>query len=104
MSPKNSTHGAFVVIAEFVVKAGKMNSFLEHAYDDAHNSTSTEPGCLQFDVLRSAEDDSTVVFYEVYTNKQAFNDHLQTAHVERFRQALPEHIQTERPVKFLDRH
>jgi len=103
MSPKIPTHGAFVVIAEFVIKPEKMNSFLEHAYDDAHNSTSTEPGCLQFDVLRSSEDDRYVVFYEVYTSKQAFDDHLKTPHVDRFRQALSEHVQTERPVRFLER-
>lgn len=104
MSPTSSTHSVFVVIAEFAIKPGKMNSFLEHAYADAHSSTSIEPDCLQFDVLSSAETDSNVVFYEVYASKQAFENHLSSPHVDIFRKALPEHVQTEYPVRFLERH
>jgi quinol monooxygenase YgiN len=59
---------------------------------------------LQFDVLSSAETDSNVVFYEVYASKQAFENHLSSPHVDIFRKALPEHVQTEYPVRFLERH
>ena len=94
---------AFVVIAEFVVKEGLMDAFLGHAFDDARHSVADEPGCLQFDVLRTGEGTNGVVFYEVYTSQQAFDDHLLTPHVARFRAILSDHVAFEQPVRMLAR-
>lgn len=93
----------FVVIAEFVVKEGMLEAFLAHAFDDAQNSLDKEPGCLQFDVLRTSDHPNGVLFYEVYQSRQAFDEHLKTAHVDRFRAILSEHVQAERPVRTLER-
>ena len=95
--------GAFVVIAEFVVKEGLMDTFLTHAFDDARHSVDEEPGCLQFDVLQTPEVANGVLFYEVYTSKEAFDEHLATPHVERFRAILSDHLEAERPVRMLAR-
>lgn len=94
---------AFVVIAEFVVKPGCMDAFLMHAFDDARHSLAQEPGCLQFDVVYVPEILNGVLFYEVYRSRQAFDDHLATVHVERFRSILADHVETERPVRMLER-
>jgi quinol monooxygenase YgiN len=94
---------AFVVIAEFVIKEACMDSFLTHAFDDARHSVADEAGCLQFDVLRTGEGTNGVVFYEVYTSRQAFDEHLKTPHVARFRAILSDHVEAERPVRFLGR-
>jgi quinol monooxygenase YgiN len=91
---------AFVVIAEFQVKPGKMPAFLEAARDDARHSTADEPGCRQFDVICPEGSEDTVVFYEVYDSRAAFDAHLETLHLERFRQAFPPLIVEERPVRF----
>ncbi len=99
----NPPSAAFVVMAEFVVKEGKLEAFLRHAFDDDSHSLAEEPGCLQFDVLRSDEHPQGVVFYEVYTSRQAFDAHLSTAHVARFRAILAEHVLTERSVRTLQR-
>jgi quinol monooxygenase YgiN len=40
-----------------------------------------EPGCLFFDVLRSASDPDEVVFYEAYRTKADFDAHLTAPHV-----------------------
>ncbi len=93
----------FVVIAEFVVKEGLLEAFLAHAFDDAQDSLAKEPGCLQFDVLRTSNHPNGVLFYEVYQSRQAFDEHLKTPHVDRFRALLPEHVQAERPVRTLER-
>lgn len=93
----------YVVIAEFVVREGKLNSFLVHAFDDAQNSLAKETGCLQFDVLQTSGHPNGVLFYEVYQSRQAFDDHLATSHVERFRAILSDHVQAERPVRTLVR-
>ena len=95
--------GAFVVIAEFVVKEGLMDNFLTHAFDDARHSVDEEPGCLQFDVLQTPEVANGVLFYEVYSSKEAFDEHLATPHVERFRAILSDHLEAERPVRMLAR-
>lgn len=95
-----ATH-SYVVIAEFVVKEDMLDSFLRHAFDDASHSLADEEGCLQFDVLRASDNPNGVLFYEVYRSKRAFDDHLLTPHVERFRKILSDHVQREMPVRTL---
>ena len=95
-------NGAFVVIAEFRVKPDAMDAFLNAAQDDAKHSVQHEPGCRQFDVVRP-ESGNNVVFYEVYDSREAFDDHLKTPHLDRFREAFPALIEEELPVRFLNR-
>jgi quinol monooxygenase YgiN len=90
----------FVVIAEFQVKPGCMEAFMAAALDDARHSVADEPGCRQFDVVRPQADADTVVFYEVYDSRAAFDAHLETPHLGRFRDAFPALIVIERPVRF----
>jgi quinol monooxygenase YgiN len=93
----------FVVIAEFTVKPGAMPAFLALAHDDAHSSVAHEPGCLAFDVAVAQDDPDAVVFYEVYDDRDAFDAHLQTPHLARFRAGFPALIVAERAVRFLER-
>lgn len=97
------TRQAFVVIAEFQVKPGKMPAFLDVARDDAKHSVADEPGCRQFDVICPEGSDDTVVFYEVYDSRADFDAHLETPHLARFRDAFPPLIVEERPVRFATR-
>ncbi|SIR00072.1 Quinol monooxygenase YgiN [Rhizobium sp. RU33A] len=94
---------SFVVIAEFQVKPGMMTAFLDAARDDASHSLADEPGCRQFDVICPKGSDDTVVFYEVYDSRAAFDAHLETPHLARFREVFPSLIVEERPVRFADR-
>lgn len=96
----NPQEGAFVVIAEFKVKKGRMEAFLEAAHDDARHSLKDEPGCRQFDVVQPHGQEDAVVFYEVYDSREAFDAHLATPHLARFREAFPPLIIEERPVRF----
>jgi quinol monooxygenase YgiN len=91
---------AYVVIAEFRVKPGFMDAFLASAADDARHSLADEPGCRQFDVVVAEGEDNAVLFYEVYDSRAAFDAHLQTPHLARFRAAFPPLIIEERPVRF----
>ncbi|MFG1400248.1 MULTISPECIES: putative quinol monooxygenase [Roseixanthobacter] len=94
---------SFVVIAEFKVKPGKLDAFLALAADDAKSSVQHEPGCQLFDVSVAQDDPETVVFYEVYDDQQAFDAHLRTPHLARFREGMPAIVAKERPVRFLAR-
>lgn len=90
----------FVVIAEFQVKPDAMAAFLAAALDDARHSVADEPGCRQFDVVRPEGAGDRVLFYEVYDSRAAFDAHLETPHLARFRDAFPSLIVEERPVRF----
>lgn len=92
----------FVVIAEFEVPSERLGDFLEAAGDDARHSVADESGCLQFDVSVEQGDPARVVFYEVYESQKAFDAHLQTPHLARFRKALPL-VSKEFPPRFLER-
>jgi quinol monooxygenase YgiN len=91
---------AFVVIAEFEVKAERVGDFLALARDDARHSLADEPGCRQFDIVQLDELPARVMFYEVYDDRAAFDAHLRTPHLDRFRAGFPALIVAERPVRF----
>jgi quinol monooxygenase YgiN len=95
---------AFVVIPEFVVKPGCIDAFLALARDDAAKSVAEEPGCRQFDVVQTEEEPLHVLFYEVYDSRVAFEAHLRTPHLARFREGFPALVLEERPVRFASRH
>ncbi|CAL8477497.1 putative quinol monooxygenase [Caballeronia sp. S22] len=96
----HSATQAFVVVAEFEVKAECVRDFLALARDDARHSLADEPGCRQFDIVQMEETPERVMFYEVYDDRAAFDAHLRTPHLDRFRAAFPALIVTERPVRF----
>ena len=95
---------AFVVIPEFVVKPDCIDAFLALARDDASRSVADEPGCRQFDVVQMEEDPLHVLFYEVYDSRAAFEAHLRTPHLARFREGFPALVLERRPVRFASRH
>lgn len=100
MADQAKIREAFIVIAEFEVKPGHLNAFLDLAQDDATHSVADEPGCRQFDVIHCEAAPNNVVFYEVYDSRSAFDSHLETSHLARFRAGFPALIVAERPVRF----
>jgi quinol monooxygenase YgiN len=78
----------FVVIPEFRVRHEVKAAFLDAARDDARHSVTDEAGCHQFDVVCPENAEDTVIFYEVYDDRTAFEAHLQTPHLKRFQAAM----------------
>jgi len=64
-------------IADFIV-----------ATAENHNCTRTEPGNLRFDVLRSVDDPSLFMLYEVYTSEEAVAAHKETPHYLKWRDTV----------------
>jgi quinol monooxygenase YgiN len=91
------------VIPEFVVKPGCVDAFLALAQEDASRSLADEPGCRQFDIVQMEEPPLHVLFYEVYDSRAAFDAHLKTPHLARFREGFPALVLEERPVRFANR-
>lgn len=93
---------SYVVLPSFDVTEDKLDAFLKAARADAEQSVATEPGCLQFDVFIDKETNPIrVMFYEVYTDRAAFEKHLETPHLAAFRDSL--HLCKEGPVQFFER-
>lgn len=93
----------FVVIPRFRVRPGCMEAFLAAAADDARHSVADEHGRRQSDVPRPEGSGDLVVFYEGYDSRAAFDVHLATPHLARFREASPPLVVDERPVRFAGR-
>jgi quinol monooxygenase YgiN len=102
MAGSTASSGAFVIIAEFEVKADKLEQFLELAGTDASQSVAVEPGCQQFDVTLDREQPARVLLYEVYDDEAAFDAHLQTPHLAAFRSGI-ENLVVSRQVRRLTR-
>jgi quinol monooxygenase YgiN len=91
-----------VIIAEFEVKPGKLEQFLELAEADSRHSVADEPGCRQFTVTVDQEPPDRVVLFEVYDDAAAFDAHLATPHLHAFRTGI-EDLVVSRRVRRLTR-
>ena len=91
-----------VIIAEFEVKPGKLEQFLELAETDSRHSVADEPGCRQFTVTVDRERPDRVVLFEVYDDDAAFDAHLETPHLQAFRTGI-EDLVVDRRVRRLSR-
>ncbi|WP_145140014.1 putative quinol monooxygenase [Roseomonas gilardii] len=89
----------FVVLAEFRLKPEGRARFIELARADAQGSVANEPGCRQFDLLLSEEDETLAVLHEVYDSRAAFETHLTMPHYLPFRDGVPDLV-TGRSVRF----
>jgi (4S)-4-hydroxy-5-phosphonooxypentane-2,3-dione isomerase len=74
----------FTIIAEFATTPDNHAKFLELCAYDAAHSVADEPGCHSFDALLPEGEPNTVILYEVYTDKAAFDTHLATPHYKVF--------------------
>ncbi|HEV2124920.1 MAG TPA: putative quinol monooxygenase, partial [Chloroflexota bacterium] len=63
-------------------------AFLESMLDNARHSVEDEPGCFRFDVIQDESDPNTLILYEIYRDKAAFDDHLTTPHFHRWRDTV----------------
>jgi autoinducer 2-degrading protein len=74
----------FVLVVDFQVRPEHLAKFNEQIAVNAKASVGTEPGCRQFDVLRTLDDPCRVLLYEVYDSEDAFKTHLEQAHTKTF--------------------
>jgi (4S)-4-hydroxy-5-phosphonooxypentane-2,3-dione isomerase len=71
------------------VKPASVEDFLRATRENAEHSVH-EPGIARFDVVHDAEDPTRFVLVEVYRDAQAPAAHKQTAHYEKWRDAVAE--------------
>ena len=74
----------YAVCVTFQLIPGSMDAFMPLMLGNAQTSLSDEPGCHQFDVLSDSNTPDAVHLYELYTDRAAFDAHLQSTHFKTF--------------------
>jgi autoinducer 2-degrading protein len=74
----------FVVVVEFLIHAQHCEDFKHRVKKQALDSLELEQDCHVFDVCVDAGRVDLVLLYEVYTDKQGFDTHLQSTHFQDF--------------------
>jgi quinol monooxygenase YgiN len=88
----------FVVVAEFMMKADKVEAFKTRVAGHTANSRK-EKGCLTFTVHQDPDEPRHFFIYEVYRERAAFDFHVAQDYLQQFRKDSAEMYET-RTVKF----
>lgn len=78
-----------VVHVHVHVKPEFVEAFREATLENARHSVQ-EPGVARFDVLQQADDPTRFILVEVYRTPEAPAQHKETAHYQRWRDAVAE--------------
>ncbi len=74
----------FVVTVAFEVDPAAAEVFLARTSQQARDSLEREPECFRFDVCRDPDQAGRFLLYEIYSDAEAFQTHLETAHFKTF--------------------
>ena len=70
----------FVITVKFITHEKDTEKFKTRILKQARESLELESGCHEFDVCHDPKDINVVFLYEIYTNKDAFDMHLNSKH------------------------
>ena len=71
------------IIAKLKAKDGAEEQLLEECRKLVA-PTLAEEGCINYDMHRSVEDPGTIMFYENWTNRQLWERHMESQHLQEF--------------------
>ena len=70
----------FVITVKFTTHEKDTEKFKTRILKQAKDSIELEEGCLVFDVCHDPKNINVIFLYEIYTNKDAFDIHLNSEH------------------------
>jgi quinol monooxygenase YgiN len=73
-----------VLVVQVKIKTDCVPQLLAELEKNATAARETEPGCLQFDVIRDPDDPTRLMLYEVYADAAAFEAHQNSAHFKHY--------------------
>jgi autoinducer 2-degrading protein len=76
----------FSLVVQVEVQPERREEFLAGISANAEASVRDEPGCLRFDVSSVASDPNRFVYYELYTDAEAFAAHKASPHFAQWRE------------------
>ncbi|WP_448627851.1 putative quinol monooxygenase [Geodermatophilus sp. URMC 64] len=77
----------FSLLVQVQVDPERRAEFLAAVTDNAEASVRDEPGCLRFDVCSVEGDENRFLFYELYRDAAAFEEHRAAPHFQAWREA-----------------
>lgn len=75
----------FAIVATIKTVPGKRDEYLRHLRAHAERCKANEPGTLVFDILVPHEQPDTLMLYELYASKEAFDAHWNGASIQQAR-------------------
>jgi len=91
----------FVITVDFQLHPGALREFLPLMVENANKSRDLEPGCERFDVLLPKNAADRVLLYEIYTDKDAFSEHLKAAHFLSFDSATKAMVKEKKVLEYV---
>lgn len=76
-----------VILAEFVVKEGRLNDWIRLMNEHSERCRRLEPGCLEFRVTQDIDDPTKWLLYEVYRDGAAIDAHRVSPHFKIYSEA-----------------
>jgi quinol monooxygenase YgiN len=76
-----------VMLVQVKVKAECIEAFKQASLENARQS-SQEPGIARFDLVQQIDDPTRFLLYEVYRNAEGTVKHKETAHYQKWREAV----------------
>tara|TARA_B100000768_G_C11067506_1_gene285124 strand:+ start:196 stop:492 length:297 start_codon:yes stop_codon:yes gene_type:complete len=78
----------FVITVKFVTNENDNAKFKNRVLKQAQDSLKFEDECHIFDVCHDPDDKHVVFLYEIYTDKKAFDVHLNSKHYKAFNEEV----------------
>ncbi|MCB5906403.1 putative quinol monooxygenase [Streptomyces pinistramenti] len=72
------------VLVQFDVPPSKRDAFVAAGLFDAEGSLANEPGTLRFEVIRDEDNPNRIYLDEVYTSREAFEEHCNNETIKKF--------------------
>jgi (4S)-4-hydroxy-5-phosphonooxypentane-2,3-dione isomerase len=92
----------YVVTVAFAIKPAHLVEFRSAMIENATASRRFERGCRQFDVCADPLDPASIFLYELYDDRDAFDEHLASAHFREFDARVREWVAS-KTVRFYER-
>lgn len=96
--------GQYVVTVTFTLHDGAAEAFMPLMKEQAENSVRLEEGCHYFDVVHQDDNPNTVFLYEVYSDRSAFDHHLNSNHFNDFDGKVQNLVKDKKVLCFDQRH
>jgi quinol monooxygenase YgiN len=90
-----------VVLANITTKPGQRSEAIKASLD-CIKATREENGCILYELFASAEDETSLVFVEKWTDKDALRAHLQTEHLKNSSKARAPYVDGEIKVNVFE--
>lgn len=87
------------LIVDIRIKEEDRSDFLDAITEGATKSVAQETGCTRFDICEDLSDPGHFVFYEIYADDIAIEDHKATKHYAEWRGGGAKYVQEQTVLK-----